>query len=220
MKITDATTIYQLTNHRYRAIDQWAIDVPTDVIQEIMQLIKKIGCDTTNTDIVRNGTAFQKVIKNVQKTAGMPQTGILDDTLLHYIYQKSQELDSDEIEDDSTEENENYWDETLVGNPHYDPYFINNSSKDARRNHKDIIIAFGDGSNRKIIKDVFMRSESVQVDTSGNPISEVYTFVARDVKESDAEEDQNKYIGDTEKANASSDIKYEYEGLFNDNVIK
>lgn len=220
MKINENSTIYKLTNNKYRAIDQNATDVPEDVIKNIMQLIRKIGCDTTNTDIRKNGTSFQKVIKNVQKTFGMPETGVLDDNLLHYIYQKSQELDSDEIEDDSKEEDENYWDETLVGNPHYDPYFINNSSKDARRNHKDIIIAFGDGSNRKIIKDVFMRSESVQVDTSGNPISEVYTFVARDVKESDAEEDQNKYIGDTKETNASSDIKYEYEGLFNDNIIK
>lgn len=220
MKINENSTIYKLTNNKYRAIDQNATDVPEDVIKNIMQLIRKIGCDTTNTNIRKNGTSFQKVIKNVQKTFGMLETGVLDDNLLHYIYQKSQELDSDEIDDDSEEEDQNYWDETLVGNPHYDPYFINNSSKDARRNHKDIIIAFGDGSNRKIIKDVFMRSESVQVDTSGNPISEVYTFVARDVKESDAEEDQNKYIGDTEKANASSDIKYEYEGLFNDNIIK
>lgn len=220
MKINENSTIYKLTNNKYRAIDQNATDVPEDVIKNIMQLIRKIGCDTTNTDIRKNGTSFQKVIKNVQKTFRMLETGVLDDNLLHYIYQKSQELDSDEIDDDSEEEDQNYWDETLVGNPHYDPYFINNSSKDARRNHKDIIIAFGDGSNRKIIKDVFMRSESVQVDTSGNPISEVYTFVARDVKESDAEEDQNKYIGDTEKANASSDIKYEYEGLFNDNIIK
>lgn len=220
MKINENSTIYKLTNNKYRAINQNATDVPEDVIKNIMQLIRKIGCDTTNTDIRKNGTSFQKVIKNVQKTFRMLETGVLDDNLLHYIYQKSQELDSDEIDDDSEEEDQNYWDETLVGNPHYDPYFINNSSKDARRNHKDIIIAFGDGSNRKIIKDVFMRSESVQVDTSGNPISEVYTFVARDVKESDAEEDQNKYIGDTEKANASSDIKYEYEGLFNDNIIK
>lgn len=220
MKINENSTIYKLTNNKYRAINQNATDVPEDVIKNIMQLIRKIGCDTTNTDIRKNGTSFQKVIKNVQKIFGMLETGVLDNNLLHYIYQKSQELDSDEIDDDSEEEDQNYWDETLVGNPHYDPYFINNSSKDARRNHKDIIIAFGDGSNRKIIKDVFMRSESVQVDTSGNPISEVYTFVARDVKESDAEEDQNKYIGDTEKANASSDIKYEYEGLFNDNIIK
>lgn len=220
MKINENSTIYKLTNNKYRAIDQNATDVPEDVIKNIMQLIRKIGCDTTNTDIRKNGTSFQKVIKNVQKTFGMPETGVLDDNLLHYIYQKSQELDSDEIDDDSEEEDQNYWDETLVNNPHYDPYFINNSSKDARRNHKDIIIAFGDGSNRKIIKDVFMRSESIQVDTSGNPISEVYTFVARDVKESDAEEDQNKYIGDTKETNASSDIKYEYEGLFNDNIIK
>lgn len=61
-----------------------------------------------------------------------------------------------------------------------------------------------------------MRSVSVQVDTSGNPISEVYNFIARDIKESDANEDINKYIGEDDYLSASSDIKYSYTSLYKD----
>ena len=61
-----------------------------------------------------------------------------------------------------------------------------------------------------------MRSMSVQVDTSGNPISEVYNFIARDIKESDASEDLGKYTGEERIMSSSSDIKYSYESLFKD----
>jgi hypothetical protein len=101
-------------------------------------------------------------------------------------------------------------------NAHYDPFFLNSSGKIYRKNHKDIIISLGNGANVKTIKDVFMRSVSVQVDTSGNPISEVYNFIARDIKESDAPEDAGKYIGDSDLISASSDIKYSYETLYKD----
>jgi hypothetical protein len=61
-----------------------------------------------------------------------------------------------------------------------------------------------------------MRSVSVQVDTSGNPISETYNFIARDIKESDASEDYNKYVGEESELSSSSDIKYSYDTLFKD----
>ena len=72
-----------------------------------------------------------------------------------------------------------------------------------------IKIVFGNKSITKTIKDVFMRSVSVEVDTSGNPVSEVYEFIARDVKESDEINDITKYNGDED--GSSSDIKYQYD---------
>ena len=51
-----------------------------------------------------------------------------------------------------------------------------------------------------------MRSVSVEVDTSGNPISETYEFIARDIKESDEISDVNKYNGND--SHTSSDVNY------------
>ena len=41
-----------------------------------------------------------------------------------------------------------------------------------------------------------MRSVTIEVDTSGNPISEIYEFIARDVIESDELYDSIKYTVD------------------------
>ena len=56
-----------------------------------------------------------------------------------------------------------------------------------------------------------MRSVSVEVDTSGNPISEVYEFIARDIKESDEINDVTRYNGNED--GSSSDIKYNFSSV-------
>jgi hypothetical protein len=94
----------------------------------------------------------------------------------------------------------------LSESPHYNSFFDNDNFKMHRRNHKDIKIVFGNKSITKTIKDVFMRSVSVEVDTSGNPVSEIYEFIARDVIESDEIADVNKYTD--MDSYASSDIKH------------
>ena len=55
-----------------------------------------------------------------------------------------------------------------------------------------------------------MRSVSVEVDTSGNPISEVYEFIARDIKESDEISDINKYTGTSKIADNPSQVAFAY----------
>lgn len=215
------TTIKDLTGGQFSSLAYNAAgnNYTGDVIPEIIKLIAKTGLDVMkHTNIFSVGTLFKDIILNYQKKFGFPLTGILDDTLLHDIYKRAMGISDDEVTDDQNDENINNSDsdEKLLYDPHYDPFFLNSSSKVFRKNHKDIIIDIGNGANRKIIKDVFMRSVSVQVDTSGNPISETYTFIARDIKESDAEEDTNKYVGEENYMSASSDIKYSYTSLYKD----
>ena len=141
-------------------------------------------------------------------------TGIVDDALIQDIDNYNQSIGNTTTIEDDTNILPDEYNNNFTNNPHYDPYFLNTSDKPSRKNHKDIKIVLGDNANIKTIHDVFMRSVSVQVDTSGNPISEVYSFIARDITESDAIEDQNKYIGESENVNASSDIKYEINGVW------
>lgn len=212
--INEDSTIESLTNGEFKTITNSSTGVKYKgaLISAVVDLISKTMADVSDTNIKTSGIAFKNIILNYQKKFGLKETGVLDDNLLHDIYKRAQETSSDTIEDDEENDEEYSGDSNL--NPHYDPFFLNESGKIERKNNKDIIISFGGGTNRKIIKNVFMRSVSVQVDTSGNPISEVYNFIARDIKETDASEDLNKYIGEESDLNASSDIKYDFDNLF------
>lgn len=212
------TTINSLTDGKYHSLfyDPIGRNFSSSVVTSILGLIDKAG-GIVNKYSNKVDNNFRDTVLSYQKRFGLKETGVLDDNLLQDIIGRAQTNANDEITDDS--EDDQYSSPVTnvdVYDAHYDPFFLNNSDKIYRRNHKDIIISFGDGTNHKIIKDVFMRSVSVQVDTSGNPISEVYNFIARDVKEADASEDTDKYIGEENTLSASSDIKYTYDTLFKD----
>lgn len=218
--INENSTIRALTNGQYSALgyDSTGNNYAGPLVQEIVNLIDRAGGDVTNTRVSTVGSVFRDIILNYQKKYGLRQTGVLNDDLLHDIYNRASTNANNEVNDtdSNTDNNNTDFANADVYDAHYDPFFLNNSSKVFRKNHKDIIISLGDGANVKTIKDVFMRSVSVQVDTSGNPISETYTFIARDIKESDASEDYNKYIGEESELSTSSDIKYSYDTLFKD----
>lgn len=190
------------------------------LVQTIVDQMAKAGLTQAASVGVLSavGLPFQNLVMAYQEKFGFTKTGVLDDNLLHDIYTRGEQNSGNEITSD--DDYEMYQDDDeesdIIVDPHYEPFFLNNSSKIHRKNRKDIIISLGNGQVKKTIKDVYMRSVSVQVDTSGNPISEVYNFIARDIKESDADEDSTKYIGETNEISASSDIKYSYDTLFKD----
>lgn len=217
--INENSSIRDLTHGQFSSLgyDSTGNNYSGPLVQEVVNLIDRAGGDVTNTKVSAVGSAFRNIILNYQKKFKLLKTGILDDNLLHDIYKRANSGANNEINDSSNnnDDNNNSASSDLY-DAHYDPFFLNNSSKVYRKNHKDIVISFGDGANTKTIKDVFMRSVSVQVDTSGNPISETYNFIARDIKESDASEDYNKYVGEESELSTSSDIKYSYDTLFKD----
>ena len=192
-------------------------------VNQIVNLIGRTGIDVSGYD--NSGAvnlAFDKIVKAYQAKNGMAQNGIVneefvknlqDDVINNYPPEvKENTSTADELyNDDDTET-----DEDKPYDPHYEPYFLNESEKLSRRNHKDIVISLGDNHIYKRIKDVYMRSVGIEVDTSGKPVTEVYQFVARDVVESDAPEDENIYLGEEAVMEASSDIKYNYDSLFKD----
>lgn len=217
--INENSSIRDLTHGQFSSLgyDSTGNNYSGPLVQEVVNLIDRAGGDVTNTKVRAVGSAFRNIILNYQKKFKLLKTGILDDNLLHDIYKRANSGANNEINDSSNDNSDNNNSASSdLYDAHYDPFFLNNSSKVYRKNHKDIVISFGDGANTKTIKDVFMRSVSVQVDTSGNPISETYNFIARDIKESDASEDYNKYVGEESKLSTSSDIKYSYDTLFKD----
>jgi hypothetical protein len=200
-------TIPELTGGLYNELRYNAAEtlIKGPFISDVCNLLNKCGIEVQSTGVYDD--ILESAVKDFQNKVKMKVTGILDNNVLQALILYSNKL-NDTINDD-TEDEEASEDEKTTS-PHYNSFFDNENYKMHRRNHKDIKIVFGNNSVTKTIKDVFMRSVTVEVDTSGNPISEIYEFIARDVKESDEINDMIKYTGDLSDG-APSDIKYNFD---------
>ena len=209
-----AQTIPELTNYQYNELlyNSASPIIKGKFVLEVCSLLNKCGFNIKSTDKYDDTVA--SVVGQFQHLTGMAVTGILTTATYQAMVLYAEKNMNDEITDDSTGTTSDNLDES--DSPHYESFFAQDRYKMFRRNHKDIKIIFGKGSITKTIKDVFMRSVSVEVDTSGNPISEIYEFIARDVKESDEISDTMKYTGANEDITTSSDIRYIYPFAKND----
>lgn len=198
-------TIPELTSGFYNELRYSAAQEPIngEFVREVCALLNKCGANITATNLYDE--TVSAAVSDFQQRAGMNATGILNNStwqaMIYYSKKMSDTIEDDGVDDDKT-------DTSTSTSPHFNPFFDTDKFKLHRQNHKDIKIVLGNSSVVKIIKDVFMRSVSVEVDTSGNPISETYEFIARDIKESDEISDAGKYVGD--ESRASSDIKYKF----------
>lgn len=203
-------TISELTNNLYNELFYNSLSpiIKGPYILTVCSLLEKCGIQIPKTTDEYT-EEIANAVKQFQKLAGIKViNGILNTETFQTLIKRAKSLMNDEIEDDSS--NTEIPDNTEESNsPHYDSFFSDDKDKTFRKNNKDIQIIFGDGTIIKTIKDVFMRSVSVEVDTSGNPISEIYEFIARDVKESDELTDANKYTI-TEEVNNESQIRFPY----------
>lgn len=199
-------TISELTNYQYRELVYNSASEPLQYtfIAEVCELLNKAMGQTNAVSTIYDLDTAERVAQ-FQDLVGMNETGILNDTTLQTLVLYVDKHTSDTIEGDDTEE-EIYEEESL--SPHYNSFFSEGRYKTHRQNRKDIKIVFGQGSIKKTIIDVFMRSVSVEVDTSGNPVSEIYEFIARDIKESDELSDYDKYNSGLENLTAPSDVQH------------
>lgn len=208
-----AQTIPELTRYEYNELCYNSADtlITGGFMYQICDLLYKCGIDVPITDTYDD--TIEKAVLEFQKNTKMKETGVLTTNVLQamIIYAKKM----DDIIEGADEETEDLSDEKSIS-PHFDSFFDEDNFKMHRRSHKDIKIVFGNKSITKTIKDVIMRSVSVEVDTSGNPISEIYEFIARDITESDEINDINKYT--TEEEIISKDIQqYDFSSVINNN---
>jgi peptidoglycan hydrolase-like protein with peptidoglycan-binding domain len=160
----------------------------------IRDLLSKSGIDIYNKysydDIYEYDAGMEQAVMDFQKAQGLTQTGIVNDETLNALINVSNNMAdiiySEGIEDTTV-------DTTANANPHFDSFFSKDNLKDARRNQQDIKIVLGNSTITKTIHNVYIRSVSTEFDTSGNPISEIYEFIAQDLTESDEYKDGSKY---------------------------
>ncbi len=196
-------TVQELTGGLYYELIYDSVSVITgSFMGAVTDVLNKCDMNTW-----ASGNAYdlriQQAVMEFQGKMGMQASGILNNatwqTMLAYATKYS-----DIINDTGVDENSTGY--QVSESPHYNAFFDKNNVKTHRRNGKDIKIVFGNDSVTKTLKNVFMRSVSVEVDTSGNPISEVYEFIAQDVKESDEPMDTSKYV--LPESNVDLNIKY------------
>lgn len=202
-------TIQDLTNQRYGELryDASGEMIKGDFVESVITLLEQCGIDFdgTNHQTGEYDDAVADAVQAFQLKLGLTETGILNNSTYQSMIYYEQKL-NDAVYDES---GEIVADGTDVStSPHFGSFFRTDNFKQFRKNHQDIKIIFGDGTIVKTIKDVHIRSVTVEVDTSGNPISEVYEFIARDLTESDEISDATKYVG--VESMAPSDIKYVY----------
>ena len=207
--MTYPSSLLDLTSNLYSELryDAASEMITGTFVEQVVLLLEQCGIDfdsSTHTNTCYD-EAVAQAVKAFQVKTGMTETGILTDTVYKALLYYEKRI-SDIVYDESGEIVDQ--DTDLSTSPHYNSFFRTDNFKQFRKNHQDIQIVFGDRSIIKTIKDVHVRSVTVEVDTSGNPISEVYEFIARDVVESDELADTGKYTG--VESMAPSDIKYIY----------
>ena len=166
-----------------------------DDIQELRTLLDKSGMDMTNYNSGSNpnyyDTGVEEAVADFQKISmGITPTGIVDDNTLNALIACANNM-NDIVYSETT--NQISSDTSDNDSPHFDSFFTTNNKKIGRKNQVDIKIVLGDNSIVKTLHNVYMRSVSTEFDTSGNPIAEVYEFIAQDFTESDEPNDINKY---------------------------
>lgn len=199
--------ILDLTNQNYNELryDSASKEVITgEFVREVCLLLNKCGIDVESKTVYDD--VISAAVSEFQSKVKMSITGILNTSTWQAMLYYSENM-SDIIESDESDEEDLYNDQS--SSPHFNSFFDEDNFKTHRKNKKDIKIVFGNNSISKTIKDVFMRSVSVEVDTSGNPISEIYEFIARDVIETDEISDLYKYNGIQDYT--PSDIQYNFD---------
>lgn len=185
------TTIPELTDYEYNEICYNAASnklISGNYISQVCDLLNKCGIEVSTTNTYDENVS--SAVFKFQQEYGLNATGNLNTQTLQAIIYQADKM-SDTVEDD--EESADDTTEEKSELPKYNSFFDNDKYKMHRRNNKDIKIVFGNNSITKTIKNVFMMDVSLEVDTSGNPVSEIYQFVAQDIVESDEIDDLYKY---------------------------
>lgn len=164
-------------------------------ISTLRQLLDKAGINMAKYNYSDDSnyfdTGLEEAVSEFQETSmGITPTLTVDDATLNALISGANNM-SDIIYSETTSLINN--DTSDENSPHFDSFFTTENKKTGRKNQVDIKIVLGENSIIKIIHNVYMRSVSTEFDTSGNPISEMFEFIAQDLTESDEPNDINKY---------------------------
>lgn len=136
----------------------------------------------------------ENAVKSWQRSIGATATGWVSESNWNALFGDYDE-NKDTIDYDDTEDSKYYKDDNIYpgGTPNkYSeqaterPFFNEQNGKQLRKANIDIQIKFGaNNSMNRTLKNVYMRSIGQQIGANGEPIYDLYEFVARDLIDSE-----------------------------------
>ena len=140
--------------------------------------------DLTTEKCVKNyqiavGLLVDGIVRNDTWTSLFASNEVYSDTNLHYAEGSTTAITTVYKVDPNSKTIPRHDYTNNVANA---PYFNSNNADDFKKSDIELKINFGINSPKnEIIKHIFLRSSSVEVDGSGMPICKVYEFIAQDV---------------------------------------
>lgn len=140
---------------------------------------------------------YHYAIRKFQRDNKMPASGICDNNIKGILVaQYDKHLKEQGDQSDSTVSSGGH-NNSNASYPREENQYIEESffstkrEETLRRNDYNIVVQIGDYDQHvKAITGVRLRSKTVQLDASGQPISETYEFIAKDLKENTEPTDQ------------------------------
>lgn len=133
---------------------------------------------------------YHYAVRNFQRANRMPASGICDNNIkgmLQAQYSLYLKTNTDQVDTTvSSGGHSNVNAVSVVEENQYleESFFSGKREETLRRNGYNIVVQIGDNDQHvKAIAGVRLRSKTVQLDASGQPISETYEFIAKDLLE-------------------------------------
>lgn len=140
---------------------------------------------------------YHYAVRKFQRANKMPASGICDNNIKgtlnaqydRYLKEQKDQADSTVSSGGHSNSNEVH---PAEDNQYLEESFFSAKRDDTfRRNNYNIVIQIGDDDQHvKAITGVRLRSKTIQLDASGQPISESFEFIAKDLKENTEPTDQ------------------------------
>lgn len=174
-------------------------------VRSLRTLLDQAGIDMNAYEIEDGEDTFdygvEEAVKKFQKEEmGMspndPSYGIVNDDTINALLAVSDNMSDLIYNENVPDDGSGNGTDTGTAdndNPHFGSFFGEGNEKLGRQNGTEIKIILGDKHIIKRLHNVVMRSVTTEFDTSGNPIAEVYEFIAQDLTESDEINDIGKY---------------------------
>lgn len=196
-------TIPELTNYEHNELyyNSAAPLIEGEYMMYICKILDKCGISVAYDNAYTAEIA--DAVSQFQRMVDKDPSGILNTVTWQAMLVYANQMSDIIVGEETAEDEDNAG--GVSASPHYTSFFNKDNYKSHRRNNKNIKIVLGNKSIVKTIRDVYMRSVAVDVNTSGTPIYEVYEFIAKDVTETDEIADTLKYLQeDTIKYTPSS----------------
>lgn len=123
---------------------------------------------------------YWTAVKSYQKSKGLSADGRLTESLIQQLEDDYAEVIAQTVSSSRSRSGSDEKKELFIE----DSFFGETKETTLRSGGYSIVLIVGDDNQyKRTLTDVRMRSKTIQVDASGNPVTESYEFIAKDLKE-------------------------------------